>query len=66
MKVIPMTPIDSLRQLREDLMLEHTRTVGELHQAYEKAALLEARKQRLQERINAVDSATFALKENDQ
>jgi hypothetical protein len=61
-----MGAIDSLNQVRSDLALELTRAVGELHQLYEKTSLLEARKQRLQERLNAVDEAVFALKENDQ
>ena len=65
MKVVPQTAVRSLQDVREQLMLESVRTTGEIHQAQEKLSLLEARAQRLVERINAIDEAIFALREEE-
>lgn len=65
MNVLPCTPIRALQDVRAELMLEHTRTIGELHQAHERVAILETKKHRLQERINAVDAAVFQMQQED-
>jgi chromosome segregation ATPase len=51
---------ETLRDVRAELMQQHTRAAAEYHQLAEQASVARAKQQRLQERINALDAAVFA------